>query len=178
MGAVVRTDAIAGFRGRSGCVLAISAMSALAWTPARAATPREASIDGTYQLVRRVLPNGSEVRPPDVMALYTLSRGQFSLNLFFKNPDGTLASESTIGRYTFNRKRYCEWIAYTTRNNLDRPGVTNDAPVLAQHCAPVALKAGRYEFSPPGEGVTMSVGVEGFDAKIDGGGVDYWTKLR
>ena len=112
------------------------------------------------------------------MALYTLRRSQFSLNLFFKNPDGTLASESTIGRYTFSREEYCEWIVYTTRNNLDQPGVTNTAPTLSQHCAAVAVKNGRYEFSPPGEGVRMSVGAEGFSAKIDGGGTDYWTKVR
>jgi hypothetical protein len=176
-GDVMKAGTTARHRARQCIVLAILAVSAVAWTVE--AEPRQpASIDGTYELVRRVLPNGAELRPPDVMALYTLSHGQFSLNLFFKNSDGTLASESTIGRYTFSRGKYCEWIAYTTRNNLDRPGVTNTAPVLAEHCTAVTLKNGRYEFSPPGEGVAMSVGAEGFDAKIDGGGTDYWTKAR
>jgi hypothetical protein len=159
--------------------LAVLAVFAIIWTQGATGSPAPgASIDGTYALVRRVLPNGTEVRPPDATALYTLSHGQFSLNLFFKNPDGTLASESTIGRYTFSRRKYCEWIAYTTRNNLGQPGVTNAAPPLAEHCTVVTFKKGRYEFAPPGEGVTMSVGAEGFEAKIDGGGTDYWTKVR
>lgn len=159
-------------------ILAVAAVSSVALSQAIAAPKQAASIDGTYELVRRVLPNGTVLRPPDVMALYTLSRGRFSLNLFFKNPDGTLASESSIGRYSFDRERYCEWISYTTRNNLDQPGVTNTAPALAQHCAAVAVRRRRYEFSPPGEGVAMRVGHEGFEAKIEGGGTDYWTKVR
>lgn len=178
MGDITEAMIVARRRDYRLAVLGALVVSAVGCNPAGAAPYSAASIDGTYQLVRRVLPNGKQVRPPDVMAIYTLSHGQFSLNLFFKNPDGALASESTIGRYTFSGAEYCEWIAYTTRNNLDRPGVTNAPPKVAQHCAPVALKNGRYEFSPPGEGVTMSVGAEGFDAKIDGGGVDYWTKVR
>jgi hypothetical protein len=95
------------------------------------------------------MPDGTVVRPPIWTALYTMRRGRFSLNLFFRNADGTLASESTIGRYTFNPRKYCEWITYTTRNNLDLPGVTNAAPVLTDHCAPVATKSGQFHFSPP-----------------------------
>ncbi|HEY1925921.1 MAG TPA: hypothetical protein VGG92_00495 [Caulobacteraceae bacterium] len=159
-------------------VLAVSVFFGAAWTQAGAGSPRVHSIDGTYELIERVLPNGTVLRPPSVMALYTLSHGRFSLNLFFKNPDGTLASESTIGRYTFSQQRYCEWIAHTIRNNFGRPGVSNTAPVLAQHCAPVTSQNGRYRFAPPGEGLVMSVGAEGFEAKIDGGVKEYWTKVR
>lgn len=159
-------------------VLTVLGLSAAAWTHAEAAPSQARSIDGTYELTKRIKPNGTVLRPPSVVALYSLDRGRFSLNLFFKNPDGTLASESTIGRYSFSRRKYCEWIIYTTRNNLDHPGVTNAAPALADHCAPVTMKNGQFEFSPPGEGVAMSIGAAGFAAKIDDGGVDYWTKIR
>jgi hypothetical protein len=64
------------------------------------------------------------------------------------------------------------------QNNLDRPGVTNTAPVPADHFAPVAAKSGQFQSSPPGEGVEMTIGPDGSIAKIDGGGVDYWTKIR
>src|SRR5512142_2905261 len=71
------------------------------------------SIDGTYELSERVMADGTVVKPPAVSGLYTLRRGRFHLNLFFKNPDGTIASESTNGRYTFSPTKYCEWIDYT-----------------------------------------------------------------
>ena len=145
---------------------------------ARASVPPEQSIDGTYELQERVLANGTVLRPPAIVALYDLHRGKFNLNVFIRNSDGTIASESTIGRYTFSTRQYCEWITYTTRNNLDKPGVTNEAPALADHCAPVTSQNGRFNFSPPGESVTMSVGPEGFTANISGEFVDHWQKIR
>ncbi|PYK62734.1 MAG: hypothetical protein DME50_18770, partial [Verrucomicrobia bacterium] len=116
------------------------------------------SIEGTYELTERVMANGTVLRSPSIVALYTLADGQFSLNLFVKNRDGTVASESTVGRYTFSADKYCEWIVYTIRNNLDKPGVTNDAPAVTDHCTPATSKDGRFSFSPPGEGVEVSFG--------------------
>ena len=136
------------------------------------------SIDGTYELTKRVLADGTIPEPPSVAALYTIVHGRFNLNLFIKNPDGTIGSESTIGRYTFSSKKYCEWIDYTTRKDLDKPGVTNEAPEVAEHCKPVTSKKGRFNFSPPGEGVAVSFGPEGFIAKIGGEFVDHWRKIR
>jgi hypothetical protein len=147
-----------------------------AWTQDAAAPPPASLIDGFYELDKHVMPDGAVVRPPLWTALYVMRRGR--LNLFFKNPDGTLASESTIGRYTFTPTKYCEWITYTTRNNLDAPGATNAAPVLADHCAPVTRKRDQFEFSPPGENVRMTIGTAGFRAEVGGGGVDYWTKIH
>ena len=72
------------------------------------------SIDGTYELTERVMANGTVLRPPSIVALYTMADGRFNLNLFVKNGDGTIASESTVGRYTFSTDKYCEWIVYTT----------------------------------------------------------------
>ena len=136
------------------------------------------SIDGTYRLTERVMADGTARRPPEIVALYTMADGQFSLNLFVKNNDGTIASESTVGHYTFSADKYCEWIIYTIRNNLDKPGVTKEAPAVTDHCVAVATKDGRFNFSPPGEGVEVSFGADGFTAKIGGEFVDHWTKVR
>jgi hypothetical protein len=155
--------------------LAQTAVHSEAATPVPSSSP---SIDGTYELTERVTANGTVVRPPAIVALYTMTDGRFSLNLFVKNADGTIASESSVGRYTFRADKYCEWIVYTIRNNLDKPGVTNEAPVVADHCTPVSSKDGRFSFSPPGEGVEVSFGAEGFTAKIGGEFVDHWRKIR
>src|SRR5437867_4937516 len=81
------------------------------------------SIDGTYELTERVMANGTVLRPPSIVALYTMADGRFNLNLFVKNADGTIASESSIGRYTFSADTYCEWIVYTIRNKIGRAHV-------------------------------------------------------
>jgi hypothetical protein len=137
-----------------------------------------ASIDGTYELTKRVMADGTVLRPPSVSALYTLRRGRFHLNLFFRNLDGTIASESTNGHYTFSSKKYCEWIDYTIRNNLDKPGVTTEVPALEDHCARVISKDGRFNFSPPGEAVTTSFGRKGFTARLGSEFVDHWRKIE
>ena len=136
------------------------------------------SIDGTYELTERVMADGTVLRPPSVVALYTMANGQFNLNLFVKNRDGKVASESTVGRYTFSADKYCEWIVDTIRNSLDKPGVTNEAPAVTDHCTTVTVKDGRFNFSPPGEGAEVSFGAEGFTAKIDDEFVDHWRKIR
>ena len=158
-------------------ILATLAIMAAAFVAA-AAQSTTRSIDGTYELTKRVMADGTILKPPSVAALYTLVHGRFDLNLFIKNPDGTIGSESTVGRYTFTTKKYCEWIVYTTRNNLDKPGVTNEAPEVTDHCTPVTSKNGRFNFSPPGEGVAVSIGPEGFTAKIGDEFVDHWRKIR
>jgi hypothetical protein len=122
--------------------------------------------------------NGTVLRTPLIAAQYTMANGRLSLNLFVKNADGTIASESSIGRYTFSADKYCEWIEYTVRKDLDKPGVTTEAPAVTDHCAPVTAKDGRFNFSPPGEGVEVSFGAEGFTAKIGGEFVDHWRKIR
>ena len=122
--------------------------------------------------------DGTVIRPPAIVALYTLAKGRFNLNLLVNNSDGTVASESTVGRFTFSADKYCEWIDYTIRNNLDEPGVTTEAPAVNGHCTPVTSKDGRFSFSPPGEGVTVSFGARGFTAEIAGDFVDHWTKIR
>ena len=145
--------------------------------PTLAAPSSPPSIDGTYELKERVMANGAVLRPPSIVALYTMADGRFNLNLFVKNGDETIASESTVGRYMFSVDKYCEWIVYTIRNNLDKPGISNEAPAVADHCTPVTSKGGRYTFSPPGEGVEVSFGAEGFTAKIGGEFVDHWRKI-
>jgi len=143
-----------------------------------AETSTLSSIDGTYELTKRVMADGTVLKPPLVSALYTLRRGRFHLNLFFRNPDGSIASESTIGHYTFNSAKYCEWIDYTIRSNLDKPGVTTEIPALNDHCAHVTSSNRRFKFSPPGEGVTTSFGSDGFTAKLGSEFVDHWRKIE
>ena len=167
----------------NGAVSGLSLVTALAQSavhsePATPAPLSPPSIDGTYELTERVMANGTVLRPPSIVALYTMVDGRLSLNLFVKHADGTVASESTVGRYTFSADKYCEWIVSTIRNNLDKPGVTNEAPAVTDHCTPVTSKAGRFSFSPPGEGVEVSFGAEGFTAKIGGKFVDHWRKIR
>ena len=143
-----------------------------------AAPTNTPNIAGTYELTERVMSNGEVIRPPAILALYSIEHGRGNFNLFIKGKNGTLASESTISRYTLTATQYCEWIVYTTRNNLDAPGVTNKAPPVAEHCSRLTFKGGRIIFAPPGEGVVTSFDENGFTALIAGQFVDHWQKIH
>ena len=135
-------------------------------------------IAGTYELVKRVMSDGKEILPPAIEALYSMNHGRGNFNLFVREKDGKVASESTISRYTLTASEHCEWIVFTTRNNLDKPGVSNEPPAVTNHCSPVTLKDGRIVFEPAGEGVVLSFDKNGFTAKAAGQFVDHWKKIR
>jgi len=94
---------------------ALIVLGALVWSavhskPSMSASSRPAAIDGSYELTERVMANGTVLRPPSIVALYTNVDGRFNLNLFVKKGNGTVASESTVGRFRFSANEYCEWI--------------------------------------------------------------------
>ena len=161
----------------AGAVLATAGASAADVQP-RTAPLCAADLPGTYELVDRVLASGKVLRRPDIAALYTFSHGRANLNLFIRNPNGTLASESSIIRYTLSETEYCEWIEYTTRNNLDAPGITNQAPPVSSHCTPLKTGRGHVVFVPPGESVVTTYDRHGFTAVIKGQFTDRWRKIE
>lgn len=138
---------------------------------------RAFELPGTYELVDRVLISGRVLRRPDIAALYTFGKERANFNLFVRNADGTLASESSIIRYTLDEKQYCEWVEYTTRNNLDAPGVTNQAPPVSSHCTAIKKGGGKLVFAPPGESVITTYDRNGFTAVIKGQFTDHWRKI-
>ena len=146
--------------------------------PLQPAPLRVSELPGTYELVDRVFDSGKVLRRPDIAALYTFGNGRANFNLFVRNADGTLASESSIIRYTLSEEQYCEWVEYTTRNNLDAPGVTNEAPPVSSHCTPIKKAGDRLIFAPPGESVTTTYDRNGFTAVIKGQFTDHWRKIN
>jgi len=163
------------FKALIGITVAAVAIAANSQQTARASAP---NIDGTYILVKRVKADGTELKSPAIEGIYTMRHGHGSLNIFWKKDSATLASESTILKYSLTASEYCEWIVYTVRNNIDAPGISTDAPQVANHCTPVKVDKGELVFAPPGEGVTTSFDEKGFKATIAGELTDYWVKIR
>jgi len=139
---------------------------------------RASDLPGTYELVDRVLVSGKVLRRPDIATLYTFGGGRANFNLFVRNANGTLTSESSIIRYTLSEEKYCEWVEYTTRNNLDAPGVSNEAPPVSSHCTLIKHAGDKLIFAPPGESVTTTYDRHGFTAAIKGQFADHWRKIN
>jgi len=163
----------------AGAVLTFWAGGFAVFADQRQPAPLRASeLPGTYELVDRVLDSGKVLQRPDIAALYSFGNGRANLNLFVRNADGTLASESSIIRYTLSEEQYCEWIEYTTRNNIDAPGVTNEVPPVSSHCTPIKKAGEKLIFAPPGESVITTYDRQGFTAVIAGQFTDHWRKIN
>jgi hypothetical protein len=163
----------------AGAILTVGAAGLVAVADQRQPAPvRAADLPGPYELVARVLDSGKVLPRPDIAALYSFGNGRANLNLFVRNADGTLASESSIIRYTLTDQQYCEWIEYTTRNNLDAPGVTNEAPPVSSHCTPIKKAGDSLIFAPPGESVITTHDRSSFTAVIKGQFTDHLRKVN
>lgn len=137
-----------------------------------------ADIPGTYELVERKLADGRVLKSPEIAAILSFAGDHQNLNLFIRQDHGTIASESSIIRYTLDDSEYCEWIEYTTRKDLDAPGVTNQAPPVADHCTPIRQVGDTVVFAPPGESVSTVWSREGLVANIPGQFVDRWRRVE
>ena len=85
------------------------------------------SIEGTYKLVSRELPNGTKQGPPDVLGLITYTKEYRNFNVYVKDATGTSFSISSISTYKLTDKEYSEKnIYYMVNDESGGKGVTYD----------------------------------------------------
>jgi hypothetical protein len=157
--------------GLSGSTLAADAPAA----GAHAATP---DIVGTYELIKRVLPDGKEVLPPAIAGLYTMTHGRRNFNVAWTGKDGKKGSLSIVATYTLTRGKYCQKVKFWLQNNEAKPGFSNDVPAAANECSPVTVEDGKVTFQEPAGGPMLTFDKDGLTATAAGAFVDYWQKLR
>src|SRR5256885_17247808 len=75
------------------------------------------SIEGTYKLVSRELPNGTKQGPPDVLGLITYTKEYRNFNVYVKDATGTSFSISSISTYKLTDKEYSEKNIYYMVND-------------------------------------------------------------
>ena len=66
------------------------------------------SIEGTYKLVSRELPNGTKQGPQDLQGLLTYTKEYRNFNVYWKDPSGKSFSVSLISTYKLTEKEYTE----------------------------------------------------------------------
>jgi len=71
--------------------LALASLSLICLTGATA-PPKPPSIEGTYRLVSRDLPDGSKQVPPAIDGLITFTKGYRNFNIYWKDAGGKVFS--------------------------------------------------------------------------------------
>jgi len=143
------------------------------------ATP---SIEGTYQLVRRELPDGTIQLPPVVkgMMIYTKEFRNFSV--LWKDDEGRFYSECYVARYTLTDTEYAETSEYLIVDN--QIGGKEISYHLSNPTAksPVSFDGGRIRFDLPmpfERELSIILEFDGDKLKATGKDIfiDYWERV-
>src|SRR5919197_2267308 len=121
-------------------------MALLFVSAAAAQTP---SIEGTYQLVSRTLPNGTVLKPPDIMGLFTYTKSHRNFNIVIKDATGKFYSYSLVSTYKLTATEYSETRLFSILNDqVGGKDIVYDLSGKTQS-VPIKMAGGRIEFKPP-----------------------------
>ena len=146
---------------------------------ASAASAQAPSIEGTYQLISRKLPDGTMLKPPDIMGLYTFTKTHINFNIVRKDATGKFASFSYVSTYKLTATEYSDTRLFSIRTDqiggkdivYDLSGQTGSTPVK--------MEGGRIQFKPPfDEGVSLVFEGNKLTATAEGRFVDVWEKVQ
>ena len=158
-------------------VLTLGALS-FAGEPSKPQASPAPSIVGTYRLVSRQMPDGTMLRPPEVIGLFTYTKTHRNFNILQKGATGQWGSFSVVSTYTLTPTEYTETLLYSVRTDL----ASGKDPVYdlsgETRSAPVTVDGGRLQFKAVFEAVTFVFEGNRLTATRDrDGGVDVWEQV-
>jgi hypothetical protein len=149
----------------------------MTWLLALSAAAQTPSIEGTYQLVSRTLPNGTVLKPPDIMGLFTYTKTHRNFNIVIKDATGKFYSYSLVSTYTLTPTAYSETRLFSILNDqVGGKDIVYDLSGKTQS-VPVKMEGGRIEFKPPFDPPALVFEGNRMTATLEGGFVDVWEKV-
>jgi hypothetical protein len=145
----------------------------LAGEPPRPQVPPAPSIEGTYKLSSRQLPDGTVLKPPDIIGLQTYTKSYRNFNILSKDAEGKFTSLSIVSTYTLTPTEYTETPLFSI--SVRGQEVRYDLSGQTQRAA-VTVDAGRLQFQRPVE--QRSLVFEGNKyTSTSANNVDVWEKV-
>lgn len=140
------------------------------------------NIEGSYQLVRRELPDGTVQLPPVVKGMITLTKEMRNFSVVWKDDKGKFYSECYVARYTLTDKEYSETQEYLiVDDQIGGKGISYDLS-NATAKSPVSIAGSRISFALPQpfeKALSITMEFDGDKLKATGKDlfVDYWEKV-
>ena len=140
------------------------------------------SIEGTYRLVRRQLPDGTWQYHPDIHGIMTFTREYRNFSVLWRDEEGKYYSECYVARYALTASEYTETSEYLIRNDeIGGQGISYD---LSSHTASAAITSDEehvaFDLPQPFERqLSIRVEFRGPELIATGTGqfVDYWERV-
>jgi hypothetical protein len=134
------------------------------------------SIEGTYVLQSRELPDGTTLTAPDVEGLYNLIGGYMNLNRAVKDNQGNITSRSAVGTYKISGSTYTMELVYTAEN--DGEGVKYDFS-KRPGSSEMVMTDGNVEMKIPlTKNLYGSFGRDSLTVMSSGKYIDKWVKVK
>lgn len=143
----------------------------------------EPSIEGTYLLESRDLPDGSVETPPVIVGMITYTKHYRNVNVSWLNPDGKHLSISYIAKYSLTSTVYQETPVYWMSNNFNGRGVSYKIPAFKGGKNAVTIKDDTISFPLAGVSPVVEFTTDGMTstARTNQGKliyVDHWKKVK
>ena len=145
-----------------------------------AASAQAPSIEGTYQLISRKLPDGTMLSPPTIMGLCTFTKSHRNFNIVQKDATGKFASSSLVSTYKLTATEYSETLLFSiVTNQIGGKDIVYDLAGQTRS-APVTVEVGRIQFKSPLSTSQRSFVFEGnkWTSTSAEGSVDVWEKVE
>ena len=140
------------------------------------------NIEGTYQLVRRELPDGTVQFPPAMKGMITYTKEFRNFSVVSKDDQGRFYSECYVARYTLTDQEYAETSEYLiVDDQIGDKGISYDLSNTTAK-SPVSIDGGRIRFALPQpfeQAASITVEFDGatLKATLKDLFIDYWEKV-
>lgn len=143
-------------------------------TPQASSAP---SIDGTYKLSSRQLPDGTVLKPPDIMGLQTYTKSHRNFNVIWKDATGHFFSYSLVSTYTLTPTEYRETMLFSIlTDQIGGKDIVYDLSGKTQS-VPVKIDGGRLQFKLPFDPPAVVFEGDKMTATAEGRFIDVWEKV-
>jgi hypothetical protein len=155
--------------------------------PSQASSPP--TLEGTYTLMSRTLPDGTRQFPPDIIGLMTYTKDYRTVNIMWKEPDGKLYALALGSTYTLTPTEYRETLLFVIETDQITGTGTHYDFMPRTRTASVTVDGGRLQFKLPfdpptvvfeGNTITATAqsGIFAPPVPAPEGRVDVWEKVE
>ena len=140
------------------------------------------SIEGTYQLAKRELPDGSVQHPPDVMGMVTFTKEFRNFSVVWSDDEGKFYSECYVARYMLTDQEYIETSEYLiVDDQIGGKAISYDLTKTTAK-SEVSVDGGRISFALPQsfeKALSITVVFDGDNLTATGKDLfaDYWERV-
>jgi len=143
-----------------------------------AATAQSTSIEGTWTLMSRRLPDGTTVKPPDVQGIMSLADGHRNMNMLWRTPEGNWASWSAMTTYRLSDTQYTETLLFGISND---PGSGKGLRYFVSgttRSGAVTREGQKIEIKQPFDGVRWLFEGDTETTTNPSGSLDDWERVK